>query len=156
MAHSPEQQQQLDDRLFLACGLSWAAAIIHVKASLDHFDRSTLEAVLFELAACAQLVWGIAVYRGAGRGVLVAGVAGNLAIAAVWVLSRTIGLPIGPTPGDPEAVGLIDTVASCDELLLSALVGLHLAGASLRRVLAAAAIGLLLLSSLLVLGPHVH
>jgi hypothetical protein len=155
MAHSPEQQQ-VDDRLFAACALSWAAAIIHVKASLDHFDQSTLEAGLFELSACAQLIWGIAVYRGASRTVLLAGVAGNLAIVAVWILSRTTGLPIGPTPGDPEAVGLIDTVASCDEVLLSALVGLHLTDAPRRRLVSALALGLLLLSSLAVLGPHVH
>jgi hypothetical protein len=115
-----------------------------------------LEAGLFELSACAQLIWGIAVYRGASRTVLLAGVAGNLAIVAVWILSRTTGLPIGPTPGDPEAVGLIDTVASCDEVLLSALVGLHLIDAPRRRLVSALALGLLLLSSLAVLGPHVH
>jgi hypothetical protein len=155
MAHSPEKQQ-LDDALFLACGLSWAAAIIHVKAALDHFDQSVAEAVLFEIAACAQLVWGIAVYRGAGRRVLLAGIAGNLAIVVVWVASRTSGPPIGPTPGQPEEVGLIDTVASCDELLLAALVALHLTHAPRRPALTATALGLLLLSSLAVVGPHVH
>lgn len=155
MARSPEQQQ-VDDRLFVACGLSWAAAIIHVKAALDHLDQSAAEAVLFELVACAQLIWGIAIYRGAGRRVLLAGIAGSLAVVAVWVVSRTSGLPIGPAAGHPEAVGLIDTVASCDEVLLSALVGLHLAGAPRQRSVMATALGLLLLSSLLVLGPHVH
>lgn len=155
MAHSPEREQ-IDDRLFIACGLAWAAAIIHVKAALDHADQSVLESVLFDLTACAQFVWGIAVYRGAGRGVLVAGALGSLAVAAVWVVSRTAGLPIGPAPGEPEAVGLIDTVASCDELLLAALVALHLVEEQSRRALTATALVLLLLSSLLVLGPHVQ
>jgi hypothetical protein len=155
MAHSPERAQ-LDDRLFIACCLSWAAAIIHVKAALDHVDQSVLETVLFDLTACAQFLWGIAVYRGAGRDLLIAGALGSVAVAAVWVVSRTAGLPIGPTPGQPEAVGLIDTVASCDEVLLAALVGLHLVEEQSRRALTATALVLLLLSSLLMLGPHVH
>jgi predicted branched-subunit amino acid permease len=88
--------------------------------------------------------------------VLIAGALGSLAVAAVWIVSRTAGVPIGPTPGEPEAVGLIDTVASCDEVLLAALVGLHLREEQSRRALTATALVLLLLSSLLVLGPHVH
>jgi hypothetical protein len=155
MVHSPEREQ-LDDRLFIACGLSWAAAIIHVKAALDHVDQSVVEAVLFDLTAAAQLVWGVAVYRGAGARVLIAGALGSVAVAAVWLVSRTAGIPIGPNPGHPEAVGLIDTVASCDEVLLAALVGLHLFEEQSRRAVTATALVLLLLSSLLVLGPHVH
>ncbi|MDQ1700005.1 MAG: hypothetical protein QOG34_1868, partial [Frankiaceae bacterium] len=133
-----------------------AAAIIHLKAALDHFDVSVVEAILFEVAACGQLLWGIAVYRGAGRRVLLAGVAGNVAIVVVWVFSRTTGLPIGPTPGHAEALGMIDTVASCDELLLAALVAIHLAQAPRMRALTATTLLLLLLSSLVVVGPHVH
>jgi hypothetical protein len=155
MAHSPEKRE-LDDVLFMACAASWAAAIIHVKAALDHLDVSAVEAILFEIAALGQLLWGIAVYRGAGRRVLLAGIAGNLAIVVVWVFSRTTGLPIGPTPGHPETVAMIDTVASCDELLLAALVAVHIAHAPRMRALTATTLLLLLLSSLVVVGPHVH
>jgi hypothetical protein len=34
-----------------------------------------------------------------------------------WVLSRSVGLPIGPEPGVPEAIGLADLSACALELL---------------------------------------
>ena len=60
------------------------------------------------------------------RRLLVAGAAGNSALAIVWVLSRTTGLPIGPHPGEPEPVGIKDMLATYDELLLAIVVAVLL------------------------------
>jgi hypothetical protein len=44
--------------------------------------------------------------------VLLGGAAINLAIAGVWVLSRTAGVPIGPNAGTAEPVGFPDSLAT--------------------------------------------
>lgn len=40
------------------------------------------------------------------------------------VVSRTVGLPLGPSAWTPEPVGITDTIASADELALAALIAL--------------------------------
>jgi hypothetical protein len=160
---SPSPERQLDDRLFVVCGLAWAAGVIHAKAAIDHRDVSALHVVFFEIVACAQLLWGAALYRRPGQRLLAAGAIGSLAVVAVWVLSRTIGLPVGPTPWRPEAVAAIDAIATADEIVLAGLVALGL-GASRRPAaarwlgtpLVGVALALVLVSSLVVIGPHVH
>jgi hypothetical protein len=42
----------------------------------------------------------------------------NSAVIAVWIVSRTIGLPIGPHPWQPEAIGLLDLFATGFEVAL--------------------------------------
>jgi len=151
---------QLDDRLFIACGLSWAAGLIHVRAAFDHIDEYALYAVFFALLAPAQFAWGTALYRRASRRLLYAGAGMSLLVAALWIVSRTSGLPIGPTPWRPEAVGPIDSLCTADEVVLAALALLQLRPGGRgpgRRLLAAAGIGLILLSSVvLVMAGHAH
>lgn len=82
----------------------------------------------------------------------------------LWVASRTVGLPIGPSTWTPEPVGAIDTIASGDELALALLVGFRLrapaAGrwaTAFRRVTIGASLWLILLSALaLIGGSHAH
>jgi uncharacterized membrane protein YccC len=79
-------------------------------------------------------------------------------------VSRTTGLPIGPTPWAPEPVGVLDLIATGDEVVLALIVAMHLlpdGGGVLargyRRAIVAAALCLILLSSLaLTLGAHAH
>ncbi len=54
------------------------------------------------------------------RRLLIAGAVGNLAIVVVWVASRTTGVPVGPDPWTPEAVGVADAVATILEIALVA------------------------------------
>jgi hypothetical protein len=35
---------------------------------------------------------------------------------AVWLLSRTVGLPLGPTPWEPEGIGILDVLATVFEI----------------------------------------
>jgi putative NADH-flavin reductase len=53
------------------------------------------------------------------RRLLVVGAVGNLAIVALWGVTRTVGIPIGPTPWRPEAVGTADALAVQLELALA-------------------------------------
>ncbi|MGZ4202108.1 MAG: hypothetical protein ACXVRH_08630 [Thermoleophilaceae bacterium] len=116
--------------------------------------------------APAQFAWGVALYRRPSRRLLMVGAVFNAAIVALWIVSRTSGLPIGPEPWKPEAVGPIDSIATADEIVLLMLAGLRLAGtravsAPIRRVaqslLLAGGVCLILLSSLsLILNGHAH
>lgn len=160
---SAPPDRRVDDGLLVVCALSWVAALIHLKAAFQHLDEYVPYAIAFAVLAAAQLWWGFAVYRSATRRLLWAGTAASLLVVAVWVASRTSGLPLGPTPWRPEPVGALDLLASADEALLAALVLGRLGlparrggGAWTGHVLAAAALGLILLSSLTLVGGHGH
>ena len=156
--------RQLSDVLLIACGLSWGAGLIHVVAAIGHFDQYALYAVFFEVLAIAQFAWGVGAYRRPTPALLRVGAVGSLAVVALWVASRSPGLPIGPDPWRPEPVGAIDSIATGDELVLALLVGFQLRslgpGAFARgtkRLATAAGLALILLSSLAVTFPvHAH
>jgi hypothetical protein len=45
------------------------------------------------------------------------GALGNVGILALYVLTRTVGIPLGPSSGAIEPVGVIDVVAKTSEVL---------------------------------------
>lgn len=62
---------------------------------------------------------------GGGRGFAVAsvyrlGIVANGAMVAIWTVSRTTGLPVGPDPWMPEALGALDLLATGLEMVLIA------------------------------------
>jgi hypothetical protein len=63
---------------------------------------------------------------------LAAGIAGNLAIVAMYVVSRTIGPPLGPHAHVPERVGAVDLATAAAEIGLM-FVLLAMLGATARR-----------------------
>ena len=65
----------------------------------------------------------------AGRaGWLGAGLLVSAGVIAVWAVSRTTGLPLGPEAGSPEPVGFADIGATLDELALVILAAALLLG----------------------------
>lgn len=111
-----------------AIGLSLAAALIHAAVAPEHFDEYTLFGVFFVSAALFQLAWAERMRRSpSNRLILIVGVAANLAIVTIWVVSRTAGVPLGPEAGVPEAIGAPDTICSIDELAIAGIAGLLLA-----------------------------
>jgi hypothetical protein len=147
--------RRVDDRLFALCGLSWAAGLIHVAAATTHLDEYALYAVFFEVLALAQFAWGVAVYRAPSRALLGAGAVVSVLVVVRWIVSRTIGLPIGPEPWHAEAVGPLDSLASADELLLALLVTVRLRAPG-RSLAHGSAVCLILLSSLALAGGPAH
>jgi hypothetical protein len=108
----------LPDWLFTACGLSCGAALIHVSAASSHLSESGLYAAFFAVLAPIQLGWGLLMCRAPSRRLLLAGCALSVAVVGVWAMSRTTGIPVGPEPWHPEGVGLIDSLATADELTI--------------------------------------
>jgi hypothetical protein len=110
------------DPLRIAAVLAVAGGIIHIRAAIEHGGHWWLYGVFFWLLAYAQLGWALLVERGRRDARLLdAAIYGSVAIAAVWLLSRTVGVPVGPWAWDAERVGVPDAIATLDELALAAL-----------------------------------
>ena len=92
--------------------LSAAAAAIHFAVVFEHFRDYLLYGVFFLVLAWAQLIWPAVLLWRPSRLWLWLGLAGNAAVLAVYVASRTVGLPFGPDLHHPEQVGGLD-VMSC-------------------------------------------
>jgi hypothetical protein len=122
-----------------AAALSVAAGLIHASVTVVHFREFWLFGLFFAIAAPLQVVWGEMVRRRPwDRRLLLAGAGANVAVALLWLVSRTVGLPIGPEAGEVEGVGLKDVLATADELALALVVALVLAGARGRAIAPAA------------------
>jgi len=98
--------------------LSAAAAAIHFAVVFEHFKDYMLYGVLFLVLAWAQLIWPAVLLWRPSRLWLWLGMAGNAAVLAVYVASRTVGLPFGPGLHHPEPVGALDVVSSVLEFAL--------------------------------------
>ncbi len=154
---------KLDDRLFIACGLAWITGLIHVLAAIQHLDEYALYALFFIVLAITQCAWGVAIYRAPSRKLLSAGAILSLAVVALWIISRTSGLPIGPEHWTPEPVGALDSIATGNEIVLALMIFFFLRrkqpGALARvcaRLTTATALCLILLSCLAFIGGHAH
>src|SRR5205085_1661332 len=107
------------------------SSLIHAVVIAVHFEEYWLFGACFAVAACLQAIWTAQVWSGPlTPRLLVAGAVGNGALALVWAISRTVGLPLGPRPWRPEAVGAVDVLSTLDEL---AAVGLAAAALACMR-----------------------
>ena len=171
---------RLDDGLFIAVGLSWGSGLIHAQAAFGQAGKYVPFAIALALLAAVQFAWGAAVYRWPTRWLIGAGAALSFGAIAVWVASRTSGLPLGPKPwqhspvgptgallcflGRSPTAGSPTVLATADEALLCFFALAVLQGRRARFApravkLAAAAVGvaLLSLSSLtFMLSGHAH
>ncbi|HEY1621635.1 MAG TPA: hypothetical protein VGG25_28705 [Streptosporangiaceae bacterium] len=100
--------------------LSVGAAAIHFAVIFEHFSENVLYGVFFLVIAWAQLIWAALVLWRPSRTVLWLGILGNAIIIAVYVASRTVGLPVGPDLNHPEAVGGLDVASVVLEVALIA------------------------------------
>jgi hypothetical protein len=98
--------------------LSVGAAAIHFAVVFEHFVEYTLYGVFFLVISWAQLIWPAILLWRPSRLWLWLGIAGNAIIIAVYVASRTVGLPFGPDLHNTESVGALDVVSCALEFLL--------------------------------------
>jgi hypothetical protein len=105
------------------------ADAIHTAVIAEHFTEWWAEGAFFLALGVLEGGLAAALLLAPARRTCRAAVLASVATIAVWAWSRTIGVPIGPEAGYPEAVGRADTIAT----LLEALTALALAPASLRH-----------------------
>jgi hypothetical protein len=104
----------------LLAALSWLAALIHAAVVPEHWREYAPYAVCFAVLALAQGAWAVAFFRAPTARLLRWAALLSFAVIAVWATSRMTGLPVGPEPGTPEAIGPQDLAATAAELLLGA------------------------------------
>jgi hypothetical protein len=106
-------------RLALA-GLLAAAGGLHLGALPGHLDSAFVAGAFFAATAVGQLLGAVLIATRPSRRTILAVVVGNLAVLAIWGLSRTVGLPIGGALGQREPLALLDGLAAAAEILVVA------------------------------------
>jgi hypothetical protein len=97
---------------------SLCAGLIHVMAGFHHWTEYWLFGFGMFVMAFAQVAGAAALGYTSSRLAPSAAIVVNLPIVALWIWSRTTGLPFGPEPGEAEAIGLPDVVCTFTELVL--------------------------------------
>ncbi len=100
----------------IAAVLSLAAAGIHFAVITQHLEEDVLFGFLFFALGWFQLIWAQTYLVWPRPPVAAVAIVVNLGAILVWIVSRTVGLPIGPEAGIPEALGFPDLLASTFEL----------------------------------------
>jgi hypothetical protein len=120
--------------LNLAGSLSLTAALIHATVMPEHFQEWWGYGLFFLVVAIAQTLYGVglilsawgatstwassSIWKHHARAFYVAGIVGNIAIIALYVISRTSGIPLGPHAGETEPFSTIGVVSKMVELAL--------------------------------------
>ncbi|MCU1452508.1 MAG: hypothetical protein JWN46_654 [Acidimicrobiales bacterium] len=98
-------------RLVIAC-LSAVVGVIHFAYAPTHWSDAAAFGGFFLAVGWLQFVWAGLVATRPSRLVLLGGIAVNVGVIAVWVVSRTAGLPFGPHSGAAEAVAYPDLLST--------------------------------------------
>ncbi len=127
-SRNPDRDDTL--RTLLVAGLV-GAAVIHAAVVPEHLTEWSAAGSFFLLLTAAELVIaGCLLFAPRVRvPALLAAAAASAGPLLLWLWSRSSGLPFGPEPGVPEAIGMADIAACVLEM-----VTLVLAVVLLRRV----------------------
>jgi hypothetical protein len=95
----------------IAALASSGAGAIHLAVMPDHLTDWWADGVFFGALGICQIGWAAASLPVSTPRLLLFGLVAHAGSMLTWVLSRTVGLPFGPTAGGPEPTGLTDLVA---------------------------------------------
>lgn len=102
--------------VLLLAGLPAVAGTIHLVAIVQHITEDQGLGVFFLVVGIPQMLAARALLRDpADARMLRLTAAGSLALALLWILSRTVGIPFGPEPGVTKP-GVADAIATFMEL----------------------------------------
>ena len=110
----------------LSAVASMGAAGIHAWVVPEHLREYWLFGAFFIAVSIGQLIWAAAVTRWPNRASFLVGAAGSALLIALWLVSRTFGLPLGPEHWEPEPTGVLDGTCVLLELALTAMAVLAL------------------------------
>jgi hypothetical protein len=147
---APRDRTATQELVLVAALLVFASSFIHSVVIAVHFEEFWLFGALFAATTCLQAAWTVLIYGDPlNRRLLLAGAVGNGALVVVWAISRTSGVPVGPRPWRPEAVGVVDVLSTLDELAAVVFVAAVLALRGPRATISPAALRL----AAMVAGP---
>ena len=141
--------------VYLAAALSLFAALLHLWAMPEHMREWWGYGAFFLASAVAQGGYGTILTRWPRRSLFLAGVGGNLSVLALYLLTRTVGIPFfGPHAGEVEGFGLVDLCAAASELgIILALGALLMKNLSFERKMQVA---IVVTASALLVGHLLH
>jgi hypothetical protein len=117
MAIAPGNSVEMCVRWLLAA-CSVGAAALHFAYTPSHLAEYWLYGIFFLGLAWSQTLWAMGVVSRPWRWLLIVGIAANAAVIAVWVLSRTVGIWIGPNATVSEAATYPDILATVLEAMI--------------------------------------
>jgi hypothetical protein len=104
----------------IAALLAAFAASVHFAVAPDHFAEAFAVGIFMVAVGAAQFAGGFLLLLRPSRSIALALIVLTIVVMAIYAVSRTTGLPVGPTPRVPEPIGPIDVVSKATELLLLA------------------------------------
>jgi uncharacterized membrane-anchored protein len=107
--------------LTVAAMLSLGAAWVHLAYVAPHLRQWWAYGAFFLATGIGQALFAPLILRRPRPWLAVVGIAGNIAIVAMYVLSRINGAPFGPHANVPERVGAVDLATAAAEVVLIAL-----------------------------------
>ncbi len=141
--------------LYLAAALSLLAALSHLWVMPEHMREWWGYGAFILVSAIVQGAYGTVLTRWPRRSLFLAGIGGNLSILALYLSTRTVGIPVfGPHAGEVESFGFVDLCATASELgIILALGALLMREFSRERKLQVA---IVLTAAALLVGHLVH
>jgi hypothetical protein len=100
--------------------LSVTAALVHFAVIEQHFTEYWLYGAFFVAVGLFELIWGLLVMAVPSRLLYWASVVVNMLTIAAYVVTRTVGLLVGPSATETEKVGFGDLTATVFEAILVA------------------------------------
>jgi len=91
---------------------SLGAGLVHLAVVREHLAEWWLFGAFFIGIGVFQIVWAMLALARDRAPFPRAVAAVNAGVIALWVATRTVGLPVGPERGTPEAVGVADVVCA--------------------------------------------
>lgn len=110
-------------RLLVYCvaALSLVVGYAHFAYAASHFEEWWGYGVFFVAAGNLQALLAVVLVWRPRPWLPMAGIAGNLAVLVVYVLSRTSGVPLGPHARVVEEAGAVDWLTAAGEVAIIAL-----------------------------------
>src|SRR3954469_14447099 len=105
-------------RCAVAAVLSIAVAWVHLAYTASHLREWWAYGAFFLATGAGQALFAPLVLRRPAAWLIATGIAGNLAIVGMYVVSRTAGPPLGPHAHVPERAGAIDLATTASEIAL--------------------------------------
>jgi hypothetical protein len=119
--HASDQDTISRRKVYFCCLaiVSVMTAVIHFAVAGEHFQEYWAFGVFMLVTAWLQLAWAVAIVVKPSKLLLAGGAVVNAGIVVVYILTRTIGDMVGPTPHDVEPFGFGDGLCTVLEALVA-------------------------------------
>lgn len=104
--------------VYLTAALSLGAGYVHFAYAESHFQEWWGYGAFFVAAANLQALFAVLLVWRPRAWLPLVGIAGNLAIVVVYVLTRTNGIPLGPHRRVVEEAGAIDWLTTAGQVAI--------------------------------------